>query len=191
MAGCETCGEQLAPSKGARLRKYCSERCRKAQYDLVCIECGGRASGTDPGKMANPEEPVCRSCAGECYATWTREAIALRIETWADENGGIPPSSADFTRARAGGLDVPTITTVQGRFGTWSEAVRAAGLEPFGGGSRGGTLTTGQRAEIARRYAAGQPSTLLAAEFDCSPGAVIRWARFAGVEIRPPFGRAA
>lgn len=63
MSVCHGCGGPLAPSKApGRPRKWCSERCRKAQYDQQCVHCGGRASGTDPGDVS-PDGARCVDCA--------------------------------------------------------------------------------------------------------------------------------
>jgi hypothetical protein len=127
---CKGCGTPLPPKtwKG-RDQVWCSDRCRKAQYDLVCVECGGRVSGTDPGRIPNLDEPVCANCAGGHYAIWTREAIACAIQEWADEHGGIPPAATDWLRARArNDSRVTSVTNVQKRFGTWNAAIRAAGF---------------------------------------------------------------
>jgi hypothetical protein len=167
---------------------------RKARYDLVCVDCGGRVDGTTPGKMSDPDAPVCGSCAAEHYAVWTRDAIVLCIQDWADEHGGIPPAANDFSRARALNPGaVPVVNHVLGRFGTWNAAIRAAGFEPYASGPIGGftPLTLEQRDECARRYAAGESSTRIAADMGCAPQIVIKWARRAGVPIRDGFARRA
>src|SRR3954452_2749048 len=111
---CKGCGAPLAPSRNpGNPRKWCSERCRKNQYDLVCVACGGRASGTDPGRMFNRDEPVCITCSREHYAVWTPDAIVLAIQEWADAHGGIPPTANDWNRAHAISNDaVPVVNQV-------------------------------------------------------------------------------
>lgn len=185
---CQGCGGPLP----AHARKWCSERCRKTQYDLVCVECGGRADGTSPSRLSDRDKPVCIACAALHYSVWTREAVVVCMQKWADLNGRTP-SATDFTKAQASGYDVPTVNHVRHRFGTWSAAVRAAGLPPRATGRPPGRspLNAGQRAECARRYAAGESSTVIAADIRCSPQVVTHWARAAGVEIRGQFGRAA
>lgn len=120
---------------------------------------------------------------------WTRDAILLAIREWADEHGGIPPSANDFHRGRAVGLPLPSVERVQARFGSWDAAIIAAGFEPHARGPVGGftRLTEVQRRECARRYAAGESSSRIAADLGCSPRAVITWARHYGVPIRPNF----
>lgn len=164
-------------------------RQRKRRYDLECVLCGGRVDGTSPGKMHDPANPVCLDCAPGHYAVWTRDAIVLCIQEWADEHGGVPPAACDFLRARAADLPVPSVNNVQRRFGSWNEAIRAAGFEPHHPGPLGGftMLSPEQRAECARRYAAGESSTLIAADLGCQPQTVIKWARKAGVPIREAF----
>lgn len=195
IAGCRGCGAPLAPSlPGGRPRVWCSERCRKRQYDLACVSCGGRVDGTTPGKMANRDEPVCRACAGAHYATWTREAIVCCVQEFAEETGGIPPVADDFMRLHALGAAVPSVTCVQGRFGSWNAAVFAAGFAPRTPGmhSIAPPLTAKQREVCAVRYAAGESSVRIAADLGCAPPTVIRWVRAAGVPVRPPaFGKRA
>jgi DNA-binding CsgD family transcriptional regulator len=166
-------------------------RLRKRKYDLVCVDCGSRVGGTSPGKMANRDEPVCVSCAAEHYAVWTREAIILAIQEWADDHGGIPPSATEWECAHALGQPVPVSAHVIGRFGSWNTAIKATGYEPHPCGPVGGftVLTTEQRAECARRYAAGESSVRIAADLNCKPATVLRWARHAGVPIRRGFAQ--
>ena len=61
---CETCGTEFTP-KGpyANKQRFCTDRCRKRQYDLTCVDCGGRVDGTSPGKIPDRENPVCAACA--------------------------------------------------------------------------------------------------------------------------------
>jgi hypothetical protein len=170
-------------------------RARKAKYDLECVDCGGRVDGTTPGKMANPDEPVCGHCAAEHYAVWTRDAIVLCIQDWADDHGGIPPSANDFSRARVFNPGAaPNVNHVLNRFGSWNAAIREAGFEPYASGPVGGyytALTLEQRAECARRYAAGESSIRIAADMGCAPHIVTKWARRAGVPIRDAFAKRA
>jgi hypothetical protein len=194
---CKVCGGPLPPEKtlpqgGGPRRKFCSERCRKTQYDLVCTVCGGRASGADPGRMADRTKPVCVSCAAEHYAHWTTDAIVAAIRAWTAKHGRFP-SVQDFQRARYHSSEhVPTENHVIYRFGSWRNALQAAGYDrpPRRGPSAGfKVLTPEQRGDCARRYAAGESSVAIAADLGCSPRVVLDWARRAGVEIRPrPFG---
>jgi DNA-binding CsgD family transcriptional regulator len=170
------------------------DRERKSRYDLQCVECGGRVNGTTPGRMIG-RDPVCLRCSPHHNAIWTREAIILAIQEWADEHGGIPPSA---NQCRAGhALDpsvLPNVNHVRFRFGTWNDAIRAAGFEPHLSGPVGGftPLTPEQREECARRYAAGESTVLIAADLGCSPRVVAKWASRGGVPIRPAgFGRKA
>lgn len=170
------------------------ERARKRRYDLECVCCGGRVDGTTPGRMRDRDNPVCHKCAPVYYSTWTRESIICAIQEWADEHGGIPPSANQWQAARAKGDErVCSVNEVQGHFGSWNAAIIAAGFEPHAIGPVGGykRLTPEQRQDCARRYAAGESSVSIAADFDCSPPVVLKWARQGGAVIRPMFGREA
>jgi len=188
---CQGCGQPLVNAHG--LRKWCSERCRKRQYDLVCVDCGGRVDGTTPGKTS--AEPRCQSCRNEyqrASAVWTREAIVCAIQEWADRNGGIPPTCGDWGRDRARGDDrVCTFAHVIYRWGTWNAAIRAAGFEPHASGPVGGfaMLSDRQRAEIPRLYDQGWSLEQLAARYQCSSDTVRRWVLAAGVRMRRPGSR--
>lgn len=186
--GVQTAHAWLTDPDGSILRE------RRRKYDRTCVDCGGRVDGRSPGKMANPDEPVCITCAGEHYAVWTREAIVLCIQEWGDEHGGVPPTANDFHRGRVRDRHtVPNVSHVLNRFGTWNDAIRAAGFEPHARGPLGGytPLTPEQRAECVRRYAAGESSPAIAADIGCSPTWVVKLARRAGVPIRPAQRKAA
>lgn len=192
MSTCAGCDAELPPTKrsAGRQRKWCSERCRKDSYDLVCVDCGGRVSGTDPGKIANPDEPVCRDCAPAHYRVWTPEAILCAIQEWADDHAGIPPTANAWTRERIRSDLVPAVSYVLQAFGSWNAAIIAAGYEPHPTGPVGGytPLTPAQRKACARRYKAGESSPQIAADLGCAPAMVIKWARAGGADIRKPWG---
>lgn len=54
------CAAPLAPSRGNRPRKWCSEACRRTQYAGTCVDCGGPTDGSE-GRARAPER--CASCA--------------------------------------------------------------------------------------------------------------------------------
>jgi DNA-binding CsgD family transcriptional regulator len=159
---------------------------RKRRYDLVCVDCGGRVDGTTPSKMLDRAEPVCGICAPAHYAVWTCEAILCAINEWAEEHGGIPPAACEWMAPAVKRGPYPSVNHVRNRFGSWNAGIIAAGLEPHATGPVGGytPLTPRQRNEAARRYAAGESSTSIAADLGCRPNSVIKWVRRAGVPIR-------
>lgn len=185
--GCNERGTQTTPGV---VRKWCSTRCRKSQYDLACVDCGGRVDGTTPSRMSDRARPVCAVCAGAHYATWTREAIIHCIQQWAERHGKVP-GSTDFACGQSVGEHVPTVNHVQHRFGSWSDAVRAAGFEPRSPGPVGGykKLTPAQRHECAVRYANGESSTRIAHDLKCRPNTVLKWVREHGVDVRETFAQ--
>lgn len=188
MSGCAICGRSLAPNKApGRPRKFCSERCRKAQYDLVCVDCGGRVSGTDPGRRPDPSQPRCPTCAAQHSTVWTEEAILLAIQEWADEHGGIPPRASEWRRAGDGW---PSADHVVQRMG-WANAIERAGFsrpEP----SKYGRL--GEDPEfcrmVAERYEAGESAYRLARELGFTDEPMRAVIRRGGATIRPAPGRA-
>lgn len=56
---------------------------------------------------------------------WTRERLIVALRQWAERHGGEPPRRRDWNTA---GPDHPTGESVYRVFGSWSEALRAAGL---------------------------------------------------------------
>jgi hypothetical protein len=144
---CETCGTAFTVTNPkAAKRRFCSNRCRKRQYDLVCVGCGGRVDGTTPGKMPDRDNPVCAACAGAHYAKWTPETVVAAIQRFA-ERYGRPPAAPDFDTSHARSLghdwraerfhadgDYPVATSVTYVFGTWNAAIEAAGFATRRGG---------------------------------------------------------
>lgn len=75
---------------------------------------------------------------------WTPEVIVERIREWAAEHGGEPPGIVDWNphlsrlklgdERRALRFEIddrwPWFSSVIARFGSWNEAIRAAGFEP-------------------------------------------------------------
>lgn len=149
---CAGCGTSFF---GKGRAKWCSERCRKDQYDQECADCGVRVSGTDPGDRPDPAHPRCNRCQailnGEARRIWTREIIAERIQEWESLYGYVPgaldwmPSSvrwridrgeapesamARAERFEAGDGYWPWSTEVFRVFGSWNAAIEAAGFVP-------------------------------------------------------------
>lgn len=101
-----------------------------------CLDCGTRLNSSDGH---GPNAPVrCTACNGPAHKVWTREAIIAAVQRWADEHGLVPPTSGDWnsTLARKAGrpergTEYPSVHTVQDEFGSWSEAIRAAGFDAF------------------------------------------------------------
>lgn len=176
------CYELLSDPSGEKVRE------RKARYETSCAGCGRTVNSNSPPV----DGQVCFRCSMDERTIWTRDAIVLAIQEWADENGGIPPAANDFYRLGATDRN-PSVVTVQKQFGTWNAAIRAAGFEPHPGGPVGGyePLSEEQRSACARRYAAGESTTRIAADFGCTPGAVSRWVKRAGVPMRPSFAERA
>lgn len=135
---CLTCETPLPPARG-RPRKFCSDRCRKAQYARPCTDCGQAMSGDYGRSTKGPQR--CPSCATAARTMWTRDTIVAAIHGWVARYGAIP-AATDWnpSQARARGLDWradrflegvwPFQATVQKVFGSWSAAISAAGYQP-------------------------------------------------------------
>lgn len=113
---CAGCGAPLAPSEG-RPRKWCSERCRKAQYSVPCEDCGAPVNGND-GRGAHR---WCLECSGKRAGerqkdAWLEHRVMIEA-MWADgltsrEIGaaiGYSPKHAPhlITKLRYLGYDLP------------------------------------------------------------------------------------
>lgn len=137
---CAGCGNPLPPQTKGRPRKWCSQRCRRdTSYGGTCIDCGARTSGNN-GLAKAPERCfACRREFDRANAPWDRERIVRAIREFA-ETYGRAPRVTDFSKAHATACGHagrvpeghwPAYATIQKYYGSWNEAVRAAGLEPF------------------------------------------------------------
>ena len=74
---------------------------------------------------------------------WTRDLVVERIQAWAREHDGTPPSATDWNPSQAISLGHPEraekfhrdgtwpyLSTVRARFGKWNAAIAAAGFAP-------------------------------------------------------------
>lgn len=122
-----------ATSGNGKNRRYCSDGCRKRAWDkthaCLCPDCGKARS--------DPRGIRCASCNHK-RRHWASEVrIINAMRKWQEQHGRAPSERewATVETARAGW---PWFTSVVRTFGTWNNAVRAAGLQPRP--PRGGTL---------------------------------------------------
>jgi Homing endonuclease associated repeat len=158
MLTCRGCGEPFeGVVKRGHVREWCSERCRKAQYDKQCSDCGARIDGTTPGRSTGR----CAVCAKTAFSAGVREGHLGAIREWAAIHGE-PPARADWDayqcrfvgdEARAQRAEAalaegwPSSNTIIKAFGSWNEAIRAAGFEPR---APGGDAANHRRSRRAR-----------------------------------------
>lgn len=120
-------------------------RARRDRYRGRCRDCGA-PTGVSRGRDKALER--CRPCWDRYRTLWTREAIVERIQAWV-ELYGRTPTATDWNPGMAeawGRPDIadrfrqdgcwPYTTTVQVRFGSWNDAIRAAGYTPRKPGGR-------------------------------------------------------
>jgi predicted transcriptional regulator len=119
------------------------QKVRRLRYSQPCVDCGKATGGS--GGFAAPALR-CAPCQRRWQrenAIWTRETVITAIQAWADEHGGVPPVAADWNPAIARRLGKPekadkfyeddawpTVESVQKVFGSWNQAIRAAGFAP-------------------------------------------------------------
>lgn len=111
-------------------------RTRKLRQARQCVDCGG-VCNTD-GRTTEVAER-CKGCARrhkQENAKWQPEKIVEAIKRWADTYGDAP-AATDWNVGMCHGAalrafyagDYPHLTEVQRRFGTWNNALEAAGFE--------------------------------------------------------------
>lgn len=136
---CAGCSKRFCYTyKKGTPRKWCSERCRKKSYDRECTGCGTRIDGTTPSRCSG----LCAPCSRDVRREHTREAHIAAIREWVaiyDE----PPTMADWNpyfarkvlkdpaRAkRAEDEGWPHSMSLIQFFGSWNNAIAAAGFTP-------------------------------------------------------------
>jgi hypothetical protein len=172
-------------------------RARKLKNARPCLDCG-KLVNVD-GRRTNPAER-CVQCNNDRRKIWTRDALILAIQEWADDNGGVPPVATDWNPAHARAVGRPDkaarferdghwpqVYTVQRVFGSWNAAIREAGFEPHRPGTYG---RPGEDSEViastAARYLAGSSSSEIARQDGVSVECVRYRLRKADVELRQP-----
>lgn len=127
----------LADPDGAK------QRSRRKRYEGTCSVCGARTTGCN-GRDAAPT--LCaehaREQQREVLLYWTRERILAAIHEWVEEYGRRPVAT-DWLRQVEGSLGQyvkaprsqwvgsrrwPPVSSVQREFGSWANALEAAGL---------------------------------------------------------------
>jgi hypothetical protein len=94
-------------------------RCdRPLGCDEHCVRCGRLLS-------LMPEREASRD---RCRSGWTRAAVIQAIRSWADRYGA-PPKSLQWASPDRGD-EFPSTNAVIRLFGTWKDAIRAAGFTP-------------------------------------------------------------
>lgn len=112
--------ELLADPTGEKVRA------RKRRYHGTCERCGAPTSGSD-GRAKAPCH--CVPCAGRLKherRPWKPAAILAAIHGFTAEHGRPPLSTEWLTGPRD--PRYPSTATVQSEFGSWSNAIEAAGF---------------------------------------------------------------
>jgi len=128
------------------------DRERRKKYKGVCTECGGP---TSPYPYKERIHHRCIKCqnAKPVGLKWTKEAIIEAVHIFAKENGR-RPASTEWLLNTGPNRDprFPNAATVLDRFGSWANAIEAAGFER----PRLGQYVIGDRSTIMKeRYAKG------------------------------------
>lgn len=149
------------------------QRERRAGYAGVCDICGGPTDGSDgPGHASRR----CRSCID-----WPPDRIIDAMRRWADEHGGVPPTTTEWRRAQPG---YPSADCVVSRMG-WNAALLGAGF----------ALRSDRRPEtwdaMLAAVRAGERTDQIADRFGVTANAISMRFQVRGMSIREERARAA
>lgn len=115
-----------------------NDKSRKDRYRGVCESCGARTDGSN-GRALAPK--LCISCStAEQHEQrhWTQERIVEALQQVAHQTG-VQPAAQEFLYGMHPGFQsVPSMAIRE--FGTWREAMKAAGFETKVGHKRFGTI---------------------------------------------------
>lgn len=117
------------------------DKARKERHRGTCKGCGRPTTGSD-GREHAPE--YCNHCAPAVHhGKWTHEGIIFALQEIARVTGEVPRAKVAFTggynhlpiklEGEIGGVG----TTTQRLFGSWNNAIAAAGMTPRRPGVRG------------------------------------------------------
>lgn len=140
---------------GAKRRK------RRDSYQGVCERCGGVTQSDGTSKPSR----FCSQCGpaqgGKKSKVWTEERVIAAIQWW-DDRYGEPPALVDWSPTQARHLgdeeralraerhiaarEIPWFTSAVRAFGSWNDAIRAAGFEPRQPNGAGGNALRARRA---------------------------------------------
>jgi hypothetical protein len=186
MSRCHGCGDPIPPSRGGAARKWCSERCRKAQYAGRCVDCGAATNGSNGRGPSAPKR--CSACSlrhQQESAKWTRGSIVAAIRAWVSRHG-TPPGARTWLHAGPAG-EWPPLSTVQRVFGSWTVAIAAAGYTPNATGRCGRPGDLVDTDEIVRLYVRERlTQRQIARRLGCCEPTVRRRLRDAQAPIRRP-----
>jgi hypothetical protein len=136
---------QIAPVVGLApntVRNYANDpdgakaRARKASYGRPCEGCGKTTDGSNGRALAPRLCASCHTAAQHENRHWTPERVIAALQHYARVHGRAPFSSewlyADvrYDRMQTDGYEYPVPGIVQREFGSWLNAIEAAGLEP-------------------------------------------------------------
>ena len=187
---------EIAERMGAKLRTVSAwlndpdlskQKARRARYSRPCVDCGNPTDGS--GGYADQRER-CNSCARSYQHDnryWTPETIVKAIRRFHRENGRVPTSKEWH---EASSSDFPPTSIVLREFGRWKDAIRAAGFECYSPRQPDRAESAVRRAEIVRRYLAGESAYMLARSMDLDESSIWWHLNRAGVKARS-YGEAA
>ncbi len=174
---CRGCGKRFCSGPKAL---WCSERCRKAQYEGRCKDCGAPTNGNN-GRARAPAR--CLTCSrAVSHPRWSERQLIDVILAWTREHGR-PPKVPEWRQARDGH---PSASTVVNRFGSWNDGIRAAGLVPRSPGAplRGPAIGERGIEDMVMRYTSGARPSELAAVLNVSPSTVRKYLVLGGARLR-------
>lgn len=145
------------------------QKARRARYAGVCVDCGGATDGSNGFGSAPDRCARCQAQHQHDHREWNQQAVIAAMRRFAEANGR-PPASGDFTPAILGDRcspervsaalaakrtgRYPSMSVVMREFGTWQNALAAAGFgkNPTGGAAHMSVPTSNSADRIAAMF---------------------------------------
>lgn len=100
---------------------------RRKRYQRPCPDCGTMMDGSGGFKYSPAYCTDCSHLHQHYDRRWTPETIIEAIQRWALTHDGQPPAARDWLVGHRG-EDYPAVATVMANFGSWANAIEAAGF---------------------------------------------------------------
>lgn len=152
-------------------------RARKRNYGRNCEICGARTNGSD-GMFKAPR--ICGRCWNQKRHEerhWSPERILAAIRAWAAEHGR-PPGAREWRHTRP---TAPTTNTVVREFGSWANAIEAAGFPRPRSGVHGPRIDHTRVLQLAQE---GMSDAEIAAQVGAAHRTVAHIRRGAGILLK-------
>jgi HNH endonuclease len=101
---------------------------RRARYQGTCEQCGGPTNGNNGPGTASKLCASCKQAEQHNNRHWTPQTIIKQIQRFHRENSRVPLATDWLTAGRGlNGDGYPAVAVIQREFGSWANAIEAAG----------------------------------------------------------------